>query len=257
MTESTRTRLVPTGYCFCGCGGEAEIGRWFVLGHDITAAAALRAVRGESLPQRLVGAGYGPDRSVVQEAVNRAGWVRCPDCAYAGAAAGLAAHRRTSDCADPPPQPEPEPEPEPVAEQPAPGEHSTRRRDRADDTGPLRAETGPAQGLLLPGTGDPTWKQVPLPLRHSLAQAAHRLVTPEQPTLQAQGNRSVRYALRAAGSRRLTGRHWHTLLTAPRESFGSARSERANRVFAVLREVAAQHLTLTADGPELRTDEGT
>lgn len=32
-------RLVPTGDGFCGCGGEAGIGRWFVLGHDITAAA--------------------------------------------------------------------------------------------------------------------------------------------------------------------------------------------------------------------------
>ncbi|KFG71144.1 hypothetical protein FM21_36370 [Streptomyces mutabilis] len=50
---------MPTGYCFCGCGGEAEIGRWFVLGHDITAAAALRAVQGETLPQRLVRVGYG------------------------------------------------------------------------------------------------------------------------------------------------------------------------------------------------------
>jgi hypothetical protein len=45
VTQTKRTRLLPTGNCFCGCGGEAEIGRWFVRGHDITAAAALRAVR--------------------------------------------------------------------------------------------------------------------------------------------------------------------------------------------------------------------
>ncbi|MET9778943.1 hypothetical protein ABZ023_32620 [Streptomyces sp. NPDC006367] len=97
---------------------------------------------------------------------------------------------------------------------------------------------------MLPGTGNPIWKQVPLPLplRHTFAQAAHRLVTPEQPVLREKGNRGVRYALRAAGNKRMTGRHWRALLTAPREAFGSARSERADRAFEVLRGAAAQHI---------------
>ncbi|MEV7157261.1 hypothetical protein AB0N77_21980 [Streptomyces misionensis] len=102
MTETREKRLVPTGDCFCGCGGEAGIGRWFVRGHDITAAGALRAVKGGlSLPQQLVEAGFGPERSVVQEAVDQAGWVRCAGCAYAGTPAGLAAHTRTGSCASP------------------------------------------------------------------------------------------------------------------------------------------------------------
>lgn len=89
MTETKKKRLVPTGDCFCGCGAEVGIGRWFVPGHDITAAGALRAVEGGlSLPQRLVEAGFGPERSVVQEAVDQSGWVRCERCSYAGAAGG-------------------------------------------------------------------------------------------------------------------------------------------------------------------------
>ncbi|TLQ39190.1 hypothetical protein [Streptomyces marianii] len=248
MTESRRPRLVPTGNCFCGCGGEAEIGRWFVAGHDITAAAALRAVQGESLPQRLVRAGYGPDRSVVQEAVEQAGWVRCAGCAYAGAPAGLAAHQRSGGCTGVPPEPRSDQDGTPTPDQdappagPPPGERRPRRPGTAQDTGPVRAANGPAQGLLLPGSGDPFWKQVPLPLRHTLATAAYRLVTPEQPVLREKGNRGVRYALRAAGNKRMTGRHWHALLTAPRESFGSARSERADQVFTVLGEVVAQYV---------------
>lgn len=148
-----------------------------------------------------------------------------------------------------PPQPRPAPagtpppgEDVPPAGTPPPVERRPRRPDTAEDTGPVRAATGPAQGLLLPGSADAIWKHVPLPLRHTLATAAYRLVTPEQPTLRDKDNRGVRYALRAAGNKRMTGRHWHALLTAPRESFGSARSERADRVFAALEEVVAQYV---------------
>ncbi|KFG71143.1 hypothetical protein [Streptomyces mutabilis] len=177
--------------------------------------------------------------------------MRCAGCTYAGAPAGLTAHHRAGGCTGIPPQPQPEQAGQPPAPQdapaagPPPGERRPRRPRRpgtAEDTGPVRAETGPAQGLLLPGTGDQIWKQVPLPLRHTLATAAYRLVTPEQPVLREKGNRGVRYALRAAGNKRMTGRHWHALLTASRESFGSARSERADRAFEVLREVVAQYV---------------
>lgn len=285
VTATRNTRLVPTGYCFCGCGGEAEIGRWFVQGHDITAAAALRAVEGLRLPHRLVEAGYGPEHSVVQAAVEQAGWKRCPGCAYAGAPDGLAAHLRAGSCATgaPAAQPEPPaesavpeprrqpedgteqagPEPESAAgeEVPAAGPGPVKGRPArsgagGEDTGPVPAEAGPAQGLLLPGSADGVWKLVPLGLRQDLANAAHRLVTPEQATLREKGNRAVRYALRAADNRRMTGKHWHALLTAPRESFGSARSERAQRVFEVLEQVVAQYLVPATEAVPAAVAEG-
>ena len=261
-----KKRLVPTGDCFCGCGGEAGIGRWFVLGHDITAAGALRAVEGGlSLPQRLVEAGFGPERSVVQEAVTSAGWVRCAGCAYAGSPAGLAAHVRGGGCdgagqAQREPAQEPSEDEEPPAEPRAGGEEQLaaqepsvkeapggRRRRAAgrtggEDRGLVRAQAGPACGLLLPGPGDGVWRGVPLHLRQNLSVAAHQLVTPEQAVLREKENRGVRYALRAAGSNRLTGKHWLALLTSPRESFGSARSERADRVFALLEQVVAEYV---------------
>uniref|UniRef100_UPI004056E893 hypothetical protein n=1 Tax=Streptomyces olivaceus TaxID=47716 RepID=UPI004056E893 len=112
MTVTRKTRLVPTGG---GCGAEAAIGSWFVRGHDITAAAALRALQGMRLPQQLVSLGFGPERSVVQAAVDEVGWVRCPGCAYAGTPVNLAAHTRAGSCTagvpgDEQPQAQPEPE---------------------------------------------------------------------------------------------------------------------------------------------------
>ncbi|MFD5344817.1 hypothetical protein ACFWJY_13890 [Streptomyces anulatus] len=73
--------------CFCGCGKSAETGRWFVQGHDATAAAALRAVEELRLPRQLVSLRFGPERSVVEAAVREAGWVRCPGRAYVGPSA--------------------------------------------------------------------------------------------------------------------------------------------------------------------------
>ncbi|MEV6426013.1 hypothetical protein [Streptomyces sp. NPDC051662] len=243
------------------------IGRWWVQGHDITAAAALRVVEGRSLPERLVAAGYGPERSVVAQAVSGAGWVRCGGCAYAGAPARLAAHVRGGGC-EGAGRAEPEPaegedasavgelpaKDAPVGELPV-GELAAKdaagpvrrrggRGGRAggEDTGPVRVEAGPAQGLLLPGPGDEMWKKVPLHLRGILVMPAHRLVTPEQAVLRETKNREVKFALRAAGNRRMTGRHWHALLAAPRESFGSARSERADRVFEALQQVVAEYV---------------
>ncbi|MFJ2420233.1 hypothetical protein [Streptomyces brevispora] len=119
--------------CFCGCGEEAELGRRFVQGHDVTAAAALRAVEELRLPHQLAVLGFGPERSVVEAAVREAGWVRCSGCAYVGPSA-------THTCTD-----------APVGDQ--------------SPTTALRAESGAAQGRLLPGAADPTWETVPLHLR--------------------------------------------------------------------------------------------
>ncbi|MFE0373933.1 hypothetical protein [Streptomyces tendae] len=266
MTETRKKRLLPTGDCFCGCGGEAGIGRWFMLGHDITAAGALRAVEGGlSLPQRLVEAGFGPERSVVREAVESAGWVRCERCAYAGTPAGLAAHVRGGGCGEEPEGPgvpadgladegqdgtgqdgtgqEGGGRTSPVAA--AAGAAAAGAGERAgggggESAGPVRVEAGPARGLLLPGPDDGVWKSVPLHLRTLLQEAAQRLMSPEPPVLRE--NAPVRYALRAAAARRLAGRHWLVLLAAARESYGSARSERARKVFEVLEQVVADYL---------------
>ncbi|WP_274036256.1 hypothetical protein [Streptomyces sp. MMBL 11-1] len=293
MGELRVRRLVPTGICFCGCGSDAEIGRWFVRGHDITASAALRALEGTGLAQRLVAAGYGPERSVVGEAVARAGWVRCAGCAYAGSTSGLAAHVRGGGCAGAgravPGRPaatvtavattataaathaagaeaatragagargERGSATGVLAEGETTGESGRRRRRRAggEDTGPVLAGAGPGRGLLLPGSGDMVWKKVPLHLRVHLAGAAYRLVTPEQQVLREKKNREVKFAVRAAGSKRATGRHWLVLLSSPRESFGSARSEKADRVYEVLQQIVAEYVApavgkTAAEGP--------
>ncbi|MFJ6752352.1 hypothetical protein ACIQNI_29835 [Streptomyces sp. NPDC091266] len=242
-----------------------------MLGHDITAAAALRAVQGGvTLPERLVESGFGPERSVVQEAVDRAGWARCAGCAYAGAPAGLAAHVRGGGC-EGAGRVESGPDGVPVGgvqaagvaveELPAAAAPLPAAEDRTGgsggpgvgdgDAGLVRVEAGVARGLLLPGPDDGLWREVPLPLRQDVMVAAHRLVSPEPAVLREKGNAPVRYALRAADGRRMGGKHWLALLGAPRESFGSARSERARRVFEVLEQVVADFVApAVAGSPE-------
>ncbi|MFJ1662591.1 hypothetical protein [Streptomyces anthocyanicus] len=125
---------------------------------------------------------------------------------------------------------------------PGQGRRPRSRRAGEEDTGPVLAGAGPATGLLLPGSADMVWKRVPLHLRVTLAGAAYRLVTPEQPVLREKKNREVRFALKAAGSKRATGRHWLVLLSSPRGSFGSARSEKADRVYEVLHQIVAEYV---------------
>ncbi|MFF4933429.1 hypothetical protein ACFY2H_31740 [Streptomyces griseofuscus] len=243
---------MPTGDCFCGCGAEAEIGRWFVRGHDITAAAALRALQGMRLPQQLVSLGFGPERSVVQAAVDEAGWVRCPGCAYAGTPANLAAHTRAGSCTAGTPgdeqQPHAQPEPESGAE-PAVAEQgpAAPADSAAPAPAPVRAESGAARGRLLPGADDPSWEEVPLHLRQRLRGPAHQLVTPVQGVLKKRESRRLLAAVRAAGRMRVTGAQWLLLLTASREDFGSSRSQRARALYEALEQVAAQHAAPAAE----------
>jgi hypothetical protein len=50
---------------------------------------------------------------------------------------------------------------------------------------------------------------------------------------------------------RMTGAHWTLLLTTDRESFGSRRSQRAQLLYAVLEQVAAEHaLPSVAHAPD-------
>ncbi|ANP53601.1 hypothetical protein AVL59_32280 [Streptomyces griseochromogenes] len=237
---------MPTGDCFCGCGEEAEIGRWFVLGHDITAAAALRALQGMKLPQRLVTAGFGPGRSVVQAAVEEAGWVRCAGCSYAGTPANLAAHTRAGSCTADAPADEQQPPARPdsqsaVPEPAGPAGRTRSGRAAASSAAPVPAESGAARGRLLPGADAPSWEKVPLHLRQQLRGAAYQLVTPVQGPLKKPENRRLLSAVRAAGRMRMTGAQWLLLLTAPREAFGSPRSQRARALYEALEHVAAEH----------------
>lgn len=113
------------------------------------------------------------------------------------------------------------------------------------------AESGAAQGRLLPGADDPTWETVPLHLRQRLRGLAHQLVSPPQGPLTKRENRHLLSAVRAASRMRMTGAHWTLLLTTGRESFGSRRSQRAQLLYAVLEQVAAQHaVRSTADVPD-------
>ncbi|WP_217226125.1 hypothetical protein [Streptomyces anulatus] len=242
---------MPTGDCFCGCGEEAGIGSWFVRGHDITAAAALRALEGKKLPERLVSLGFGPESSVVERAVEEAGWERCAGCAYAGTPANLAAHTRTGTCTVEAPAAEEPAGPEPVEPETAapagPSRSGPAAPAPAARPAPVPAESGAARGRLLPGADDPAWGAVPLHLRQQLRMPAHRMVTPVKGPLKEKENRRLRGAVQAAGRMRVSGAQWLMLLTARREAFGSPRSPRARALYEALEQVVAQHVAPAAE----------
>ncbi|WP_345620000.1 hypothetical protein [Streptomyces ziwulingensis] len=207
MTETSESRIRG---CFCGCGENAEVDRWFAQGHEVTAAAALHAVQGLRLAHELVSLGYGPERSVVQTAVEEAGWARCPGCPHIGPAA----HTCAADAL---------------------------AGDQSPVSPPALAESGPAQGRLLPAADDPTWEAVPLHLRQALRGPAKELVSPARGPLAARENHHLLRAVRAASRMQMTGAHWILLLTVSRNSLGSRRSQRAQQMYAVLEQVADRH----------------
>ncbi|GAA4782075.1 hypothetical protein GCM10023220_00720 [Streptomyces ziwulingensis] len=200
--------------------------KWFAAGHDVIASAALRTVEDLRLPLRLVSLGFGPERSVVQMATALLGWVPCPGCTDIGTtathicAAGAAADDR-------------------ALATPEPGLQAAREPASPAPAAAMLAKSGPARGRLLPGADDPTWEAVPLHLRQRLRVPAHGLVSPARGMLTARENRPLLSAVRAASRMRMTGAHWIVLLTADRESLGS-RSQRAQLLYAVLEQVAAQ-----------------
>lgn len=86
-------RLIPTGSCWCGCGREAKLGKFFAPGHDKVAEAALVAVRYQaSVPRLLTEHGFGPEQSVTDAAVAEGSWERCEHCSYVGAPASVYRH---------------------------------------------------------------------------------------------------------------------------------------------------------------------
>lgn len=89
-------RLIPNGFCWCGCGREIGLGKFFAQGHDKISEAALMAVRYEASVARLLAEhGFGPDKSVTEAAVEAGAWERCPrGCGYVGAPASVTNHIR-------------------------------------------------------------------------------------------------------------------------------------------------------------------
>lgn len=98
MSRDEKARLLPTGNCWCGCGREASIGKFFAQGHDKIAESALIALEYEaSVPHFLHAHGYGPQHSVTNDAVERTDWTECNECTskpgYRGAPASIVRHR--------------------------------------------------------------------------------------------------------------------------------------------------------------------
>jgi hypothetical protein len=56
----TSTRLIPTGYCWCGCEGETGLGSFFLSGHDKVAESAVILLEYGGVPEFLQRHGFGP-----------------------------------------------------------------------------------------------------------------------------------------------------------------------------------------------------
>jgi hypothetical protein len=96
-TEESLPRLIPTGTCWCGCGAEVTIGKFFAPGHDKQAEALLLAVEfGGSVPQMLHRYGFGPQRSLQDHALATQKAERCgaPGCDYVARPRAVANHRK-------------------------------------------------------------------------------------------------------------------------------------------------------------------
>ncbi len=53
-------RLMPTGTCWCGCGGQTAIGSFFLPGHDKVADSAVVMCVYGGVPEFLKAHGFGP-----------------------------------------------------------------------------------------------------------------------------------------------------------------------------------------------------
>lgn len=54
-------RLMPTGECWCGCGGETSIGAFFLTGHDKTAESRVIAECYGNVANFVSAHGYAPN----------------------------------------------------------------------------------------------------------------------------------------------------------------------------------------------------
>lgn len=70
---ATSERLMPTGFCWCGCGQETKrLGSFFVSTHDRKAEAAILEIHHQgSIAQFLVDMGYGPGGKNLSEELKK------------------------------------------------------------------------------------------------------------------------------------------------------------------------------------------
>lgn len=69
MAVRTRSGVMPTGECWCGCGEETSIGAFFLSGHDKRAESAIVKVEYGDVPSLLHEHGYGPGGKNAKEAL--------------------------------------------------------------------------------------------------------------------------------------------------------------------------------------------
>lgn len=90
-------RILPTGTCWCGCGGDTAIGKFFLQGHDKAAEGAILALLYDSsIPRMLQEHGYGPDNPVTEAAVQKGVWLECSTCQYAASPRNMRKHKKES-----------------------------------------------------------------------------------------------------------------------------------------------------------------
>lgn len=95
--SNERDRLIPNGFCWCGCGKQVGLGKFFAQGHDKIAEAAYMAVHHEASVARLLAdTGFAPGgkETIRAAALKRGGWEECPRCDYAGAPASMRNHEK-------------------------------------------------------------------------------------------------------------------------------------------------------------------
>ncbi len=67
-------RILPTGYCWCGCGQETGQGSFFLPGHDKIAESAVILTVYGGVPEFLLQHGFGPEGRNPREALEE--WQR-------------------------------------------------------------------------------------------------------------------------------------------------------------------------------------
>ena len=70
--DGRRRRLIPTGDCWCGCGQETELGKFFRSGHDKIAEAAVIQIEYGTVAEFLSKHGYRPDGKNPRRELERA-----------------------------------------------------------------------------------------------------------------------------------------------------------------------------------------
>ena len=62
---------LPDGECWCGCGAQTGLGKYFKPGHDRFAEAALVKMRYGGVTGLLIAHGFGPGQENLSEAWGR------------------------------------------------------------------------------------------------------------------------------------------------------------------------------------------